>query len=210
MMNKKAMNFQEISLFLDHFYKLKEIERAGWRSKLRLDNPESVAEHTLTMVVITLLYAEYSNYPLAKTIKIIKMILIHDLGESIIGDYTPESIEFEKKKIIENNAINKIIAKIPWNTIKKKYFNIWKEFNENKTDTSKLIHLMDKLEMAMQAKYYLENNKNIKKNDVKPFFESALRYVTENYNRKDNKMIAGVDEKQGINEIEQILLYLYK
>ena len=43
----------------------------------------------------------------------IKMILIHDLGESIIGDYMPESIEIEKKKKLENFAINNILSKIP-------------------------------------------------------------------------------------------------
>ncbi|MBA3750507.1 MAG: HD domain-containing protein [Nitrosopumilus sp.] len=206
----KKFNIQEISLFLDHFYKLKEIERAGWSSKLLLESPESVAEHTLTMLVIALLFAEYSKYSLPTTIKIIKMILLHDLGESIIGDYVPGAIDIEKKKRLENKAISKIISKIPWITIKKKYFRIWNEFNENKTDTSKLIHIIDKLEMAMQAKYYLKNNKNIKKNDVKPFFESALRYVIENYDTGDTKKIVDFDKKNDINEIEQILLYLYK
>ena len=109
----------------------------------------------------------------------IKMILIHDLGESVIGDYMPESIEIEKKKKLENFAINNILSKIPNTAIKKKYIKLWNEFDENKSDTSKLIHFFDKLEMAIQAKYYLDNNKNINKEDVKPFFDSASKI----YNR---------------------------
>ncbi len=210
-MGEQKFNIQEISLFLDHFYKLKEVERAGWKTKLLLDNPESVAEHTLTMIVITLIFAEYNKYTLTKTMKLIKMTLIHDLGESIIGDYMPETIDVKKKKQLENIAISNIISKIPWTTIKKKYFRIWEEFDENRTDISKLVHLVDKLEMAIQAKYYLKNNKNINKKDVKPFFDSALKYVIENYIVKDNnKTPSDLDKKHYLDEIEQILLYLHK
>ena len=86
--------------------------------------------------------------------------------------------------------------------IKKKYIKLWNEFDENKSNTSNLIHFIDKLEMAIQAKYYLDNNKNINKEDVKPFFDSALRYIADNYKVKDNTHI------QNIDEIQQILLYL--
>ncbi len=210
-MGEQKFNIQEISLFLDHFYKLKEVERAGWKTKLSLDNPESVAEHTLTMIVIALIFAEYNKYTLTKTMKLIKMTLIHDLGESIIGDYMPETIDVKKKKQLENIAISNIISKIPWTTIKKKYFRIWEEFDENRTDISKLVHLMDKLEMAIQAKYYLKNNKNINKKNVKPFFDSALKCVMENCKVKDNnKTPSDLDKKHYLDEIEQILLYLHK
>ncbi len=207
-MVRQKFSIEKISNFVDHFYKLKEIERTGWKTKLHLKNSESVAEHTLSMIVLVMIFAEYNNYSLFRTIKMIKMTLIHDLGESIIGDYMPDTIENEKKKQFENAAIQHILLKIPWTSIKRKYVKIWDEFNDNKTETSKLIHFFDKLEMVIQAKYYLKNNKNINKNDVLPFFDSALKYVKENYKVKNNKKLPEVDKKQDIDEIEQILLYL--
>jgi putative hydrolases of HD superfamily len=201
-MDKRKFPIQEILSFLGHFYKLKDVERTGWKQKLLLDNPESVAEHTLTMIVLALLFSEFNNFNHTKTLDIIKMVLIHDLGESVIGDYTPESIEIEKKKKLENFAINDILSKIPNTAIKKKYIKLWNEFDENKSNTSNLIHFIDKLEMAIQAKYYLDNNKNINKEDVKPFFDSALRYITDSYRVEDNIHI------QNIDKIEQILLHL--
>jgi putative hydrolases of HD superfamily len=201
-MDKRKFPIQEILSFLDHFYKLKEVERTGWKQKLLLDNPESVAEHTLTMIVLALIFSEFNNFTHTKTINMIKMVLIHDLGESVIGDYMPESIEIEKKKKLENFAINNILSKIPNTAIKKKYIKLWNEFDENKSNTSNLIHFIDKLEMAIQAKYYLDNNKNINKEDVKPFFDSALRYITDSYRVEDNIHI------QNIDKIEQILLHL--
>ena len=210
-MNKEPeFSIGEISSFLDHFYKLKEIKRTGWKTKLHLDDAESVAEHTLAMIVFAMLFSEYSNYSLNRTIKIIKMILIHDLGESIIGDYEPKTIEFAKKKHLENIAINAIFAKIPWIAIKSNYYGLWKEFDENKTDTSKIIHLIDKIEMAIQAKYYLDNRKGIKKEDIRPFLESASNYVIQNHNNKDITKSINIDIGKDIEEIEQILLYLCK
>jgi putative hydrolase of HD superfamily len=208
-MNKKKFKIQEISSFLNHFYKLKEVKRSGWKQKLLLNNPESVAEHTLSMIVLAMIIADYNNYESTKTIKLIKMTLIHDLGESIIGDYVPNTIKTEEKKQLEDNATNKIISEIPWIVTRNNYIKIWSEFRENKTDASRLIHLIDKLDMAIQARYYMENNKNINKNDVKPFFDSALRYVIDNSKSKDKKTIPNPDKNQNLDEIEQILLYLY-
>ena len=207
-MNKKKFKIKEISAFLNHFYKLKEVKRSGWESKLLLSHPESVAEHTLSMIVLALIIAEHNNYASTKIIKMIKMTLIHDLGESIIGDYMPNTIKTEKKKQLEDNAVNNIISKIPSLVIRNNYIKLWCEFRENKTDASRLIHLIDKLDMAIQAKYYMENNKNINKNDVKPFFDSALKYVIDNSKSKNDKTIINHDKNQNLDEIEQILLYL--
>jgi len=101
-MDNLKYNIKETFEFLNHFYKLKEIKRKGWRKKLVLDNVESVAEHTLSMISIATLFAEHNNISASKTLKMIKMILLHDLGESIIGDYTPGSIKIEEKKNFKN------------------------------------------------------------------------------------------------------------
>jgi putative hydrolases of HD superfamily len=209
-MNRKKFSIDKILNFIDHFYKLKEIDRTGWKTKLHLKNSESVAEHTLSMIVLVMLFADYNNYTISKTIKMIKMTLIHDLGESIIGDFIPETIENEKKKKLENVAMQNILLKIPWKPIKRKYIKIWNEFNDNKTETSKLIHFFDKIEMVIQATYYQKNNKNINKTDIVPFFDSALKYIKEIYNDKNNKKNTRGGERKDIDEIEQILLYLNK
>lgn len=208
-MQKQNLNFKELNPFLIHFYKLKEIKRTGWKVKLSIDNGESVAEHTLAMIVLSLIYAEYNNLPLSKTIKMIKMALIHDLGESITGDHIPESIRIKKKKHLESKAIRDIFSKIPNKRIRKRYLKIWKEFDNNMTDISKKIHLIDKLEMAIQARYYLDKDNKIRKKDIKPFFDSALRYIINN-NKKIKGIHDGNKEIKKMDEIEQILLYLNK
>ena len=82
---------------------LKKISRQGWIDKLSINDPESVADHSYSMAVIGMVISDLENY---NSEKIIKMVLLHDLAESKIGDYTPEQLNKEKKNELENNAFN--------------------------------------------------------------------------------------------------------
>jgi len=152
---------------------LKKISRQGWIDKLSLDNPESVADHTYSMAVIGMVISDLENY---NSEKIIKMILLHDLAESKIGDFTPEQLNKEKKNELENNVFNKIIKNLP-NLIKSQYLQIWQEYQENTSLESKLVHQIDKLEMVLQAKIYKDDGHSQKK--LESFFESAKIDITD-------------------------------
>ncbi len=172
---------------MDYFCRLKEIKRTGWVTKLNLDDSESVSDHTLSMVILALLFAELNNYSLSKTLKIIKMILIHDLAESIIGDLTPESDMAKEKLYLENKAMEKIISETPSISIGNKFLNLWREYTKNKTFESQFVHLIDKLDMVIQAKYYLKTNDHINKSQIKPFLISALEYSSKMDNTTKTK-----------------------
>ncbi len=146
---------------------LKKIPRQGWIDKLSLENPESVADHTYSMAMMGMVISDLENY---NSEKILKMVLLHDLSESKIGDYTPKQLGKEKKNKLENNAFNEIIKSLP-DSIKSQYLQIWKEYQENNSPESKIVHQIDKLEMALQAKIYEKDGYSQEKLDV--FFESA-------------------------------------
>ena len=151
---------------------LKKISRQGWVDKLSLKNPESVADHSYLMAVIGMVISDLGNY---NSEKIIKMILLHDLAESKIGDYTPKQLSKKKKNELENNAFNEIIENLP-NSIKLQYLQIWQEYQQNNSIESKLVHQIDKLEMALQAKIYSEDGHSPEK--LECFFESAKTDIT--------------------------------
>ena len=71
---------------------------------------ESVADHSYSMAMMGMVISDLENYD---TEKILKMILLHDLAESKIGDITPEQMSNENKNELENNAFNEIIDKLP-------------------------------------------------------------------------------------------------
>jgi len=151
---------------------LKNISRQGWIDKLSINNPESVADHSYSMAIMSMVISDLENY---NSEKILKMVLLHDLAESKIGDYTPQQISKERKKELENNAFFEIVNKLPV-SIKSQYLQIWREYQENNSPESKIVHQIDELEMALQAKLY--QNKGHSKEKLDSFFESAKIYIT--------------------------------
>lgn len=164
------------TMILDFFNtaaNLKNISRQGWVDKLSITNPESVADHSYSMSIMCMVISDLGNY---NSEKILKMALLHDLAESKIGDYTPNQISKEEKNRIENNALIEIIEKLP-DTIKSQYLEIWQEYQENKSPESKLVHQIDRLEMALQAKLYQKEGHP--KEKLESFFESAKTDITD-------------------------------
>ena len=160
---------------IEDFFKiganLKKIPRKGWQTKLGIDNPESVADHSFSMALISMIISDIEGYD---TSKIMKMSLLHDLAESVVGDFTPEEISHSEKTRLENKAMNDILSELPI-SLKNEYSNIWKEYQENKIEESKLVHDIDKLEMALQAKLYQDDGQSAEK--TKLFLENAKESI---------------------------------
>ena len=157
--------------FFKNSVNLKNIPRQGWVDKLSIINPESVSDHSYSMAIMCMIISDLKNL---NSEKILKMALLHDLAESLIGDLTPEQIDKESKEKLENNAFRKIIKNLP-EQIKSKYLEIWLEYQENVSPEAKLIHQIDKLEMALQAKIYQKNGYD--KEKLESFFESAKKEI---------------------------------
>ena len=103
------------------------------------------------------------------------MANLHDLAESLIGDHMPDKISSEEKQLLEDKAMNKIVSMLP-TSLREKYLVIWNEYNANRTISSKFVHNMDKLEMALQAKEY--ESQGYSKASLEIFFKSANDYIT--------------------------------
>ena len=169
-----AENFTR--MILDFFHtsaNLKKIRRQGWIDKLSIDKPESVADHTFSMAIMGMVFSDLENY---NTEKILKIILLHDLAESITGDMTPEQISKEEKIILENNTIKKILNDLP-PSLQKQYEVLWEEYQTNNSKEAKIVHQLDKLEMALQAKIYSDGGYSKEKLDS--FFNSARNEITD-------------------------------
>ena len=158
--------------FFKNALNLKNISRQGWIDKLSMEHPESVADHSYSMAIMGMVISDLENYD---SEKILKMILLHDLAESKIGDYTPNQISKENKIKIENNGYNEIISTLP-DTIKLQYGKIWEEYQKQESPESKIVHQIDKLEMVLQAKMYQKEGSP--KEEVESFFKSAQSDIT--------------------------------
>ena len=199
---------QVISDFTIHFYKLKELPRTGWKQKLEIENAESVAAHTFLMIVLVFFFSEKYRYSYKQKVRLIEMALIHDLAESIIGDITPEDDKEYLKRKLEDKAFHMLTEKMPSKNLRKKYLQLWHEYQTNKTFESKFVHLIDKLEMVVQAKYYLDNRRKVKKEEAKPFFQSGLTYMSHEPNfQLPRTSKNNIQHNKELEDIKEILEY---
>ena len=156
-----------IENFFQKVLMLKTIHREGWKENLQINYPESVADHSYSVSVMSMILADLEGL---NTEKIIKMALLHDLAESIIGDIIPGSMKNGDKITKENHAMKKILTNLP-SEIRKSYFKIWDEYQNNSSKESSLLHDIDKLEMAFQAKFYQKSG--ISKEKLVTFYDTA-------------------------------------
>ena len=135
--------------------KLKNVIRKGWIDwKVNKERIESVAEHVYG--VLQLAIAMYSEFEYdIDILKVIYMLSIHELEETIIGDLTQFDISKEEKEIIGHNAIEKILSPLlKGDDIKKLIY----EFDERETKEALFAYHCDKLECDLQCKIYDEEN----------------------------------------------------
>ena len=158
---------QMIENFFQKVLKLKTIPRQGWKEKLEINHPESVADHSYAVSTMSMILSDLEGL---NTEKIIKMALLHDLAESMVGDIIPNKITNDEKIFKENQAMRQILKNLP-DKITNSYFEIWNEYQNNSSRESNLLHDIDKLEMAFQAKFYQE--KGIPKEKLLTFFNTA-------------------------------------
>ena len=161
-------------MLFDFFYlvsELKRVPRKGWISKVGIEHPESVADHSYATAIMAMVFSDSQKLD---TEKILKMSLLHDLAESITGDFMPEEISKENKKVAEGDAMKEIFSKLPDN-LAVQYDKVWQEYIQANTKESILLHEIDKLEMAIQAvKYSSEGFSNEK---LSLFVDSAKKEI---------------------------------
>jgi len=138
--------------FYFEFNHLKQLFRQGWiKRKIPEDKAESVADHLLGTAILTLILSDAQLESL-NILKLLKMVLIHELGEIYIGDVAPSDFIPKKLKYDwEFKAIVELFSKIPNG---KEYINLWKEYEELKTKEAQFVKQIDLLEAALQEVIY--------------------------------------------------------
>jgi putative hydrolase of HD superfamily len=133
--------------------KLKNIIRTGWKLwDVERDRIESIAEHVYGVQQLALvMYSEFEYDIDIK--KVIFMLAIHELGETVIGDITQFQITKEEKEKMEHEAVHKILKKLKSGEEIEKLFL---EFDEHKTKEALFAYQCDKLECDIQCKIYDE------------------------------------------------------
>lgn len=157
---------------LIHAGALKRLPRQGW-VHLGVPNPESVADHSFRMALMTLLLARRD--PSIDAGRALVLALCHDLPEAIAGDATPfdEHLEAEEvdrdllfrsrptysdsadqaKRSTEEAALVEMTRRLP-DALRTLIVAAWEEYEAGQTPEARLVRQVDKLEALLQAYEY--------------------------------------------------------
>lgn len=133
--------------FIKEIDKLKYIQR---NTKLfNSDRHENDAEHSWHLAMMTLVLAEHSDHPV-DVLKVLKMVLIHDIVEIDAGDtFIYDSVKNHSNTDEELLAAKRIFGLLPTGQAEE-LIAIWTEFEEGLTHEAKFARSMDRLEPLLQ------------------------------------------------------------
>ncbi|MEG1581953.1 MAG: HD domain-containing protein [Clostridia bacterium] len=139
--------------FYEEIYKLKTIIRKGWQERDVQGRVESDAEHTFSMALLGLEIMSKNKLKLDE-LKVLKMIIYHELCEIDVGDITPfDKVSKEDKFNKEHACIKRISKDFNMPEIE----NIWLEFEECLTSEAKFVKKLDKYDAVLQSQIYAES-----------------------------------------------------
>lgn len=170
---KNTLNYLQ---FFKEVGKSKRLLRSGWvREKIK--DPESVAEHSFRIGVLVMALSDKFGYKLDKE-KLLTMALLVALGELATGDVVTgrgEHIDIKKRDEMERQEREAIKKMFDKTGDSKKYTAIYDEMIGRVTPEAKVFWQLDRLEMALQAfEYEEEQGKNLEE-----FFINTSLYLTE-------------------------------
>ena len=134
-----------IMQFLREAERLKNVYRTSWTSG---GQPESTASHTWRLCLSALVFAQ--QFPEVNVERLLKLCIIHDLGEAIGGDVPAIHQQANAPKAEqERKDLLTLLAPLPAN-LQQEIVDLWDEYEAATTPAAKVAKALDKLETLMQ------------------------------------------------------------
>ena len=145
MQKKEARNLLK---FLFEAGELKRVKRSGWWTA-KVQNPESVAEHSFRCALIAFVLASEENEDAEK---LAVLSLFHDLPEARILDLHKISTEYIDKKEAEKKVAIEQFSLLP----KKSKKQVLRQQQKTSEKERKILKDADLLECAIQGREYFD------------------------------------------------------
>ncbi len=131
-------------LFVVEADKLKEIFRQTLVSQSR--RQENDAEHSWHLVLLTLVVSEHANHPNLDLLRVLKMLIIHDLVEIDAGDtFAYDTARMADQHEREAIAANRIFGLLPADQ-GPEFRALWDEFEARETPEAKFAAAVDRFQ----------------------------------------------------------------
>ncbi len=132
---------EKILDFIIEIEKLKTVQRKT--RPIGLERYENSAEHSWHVCLAALMLTEYANDEIDID-RVIKMLLIHDLGEIDAGDTIVYTAQTPQQKAKEANGLTRILQLLPQRQAQT-YIDLWHEFEAGDTADARYARAIDRL-----------------------------------------------------------------
>jgi putative hydrolases of HD superfamily len=144
-MTISADQLDGVLAFLREAERLKTVTRSGWTSE---GERESVAEHTWRLCLMAMLL--YGGSPAIDLARLLRMCLVHDLGEALSGDVpAPEQQAAAPKAGQERADLLRLTAPLPA-ALQDDIVALWDDYEAAASPEARLAKGLDKLETILQ------------------------------------------------------------
>ncbi|CAL8394771.1 unnamed protein product [Arctogadus glacialis] len=137
--------------FLKLVGQLKRVPRTGWVYR-HVKQPESVSDHMYRMSIMAMTITD----PKINKERCMKIALVHDMAESIVGDIAPmDKVSKEEKHRREKEAMT-TLTDLLQGGLKNEIYGLWEEYESQSSPEARLVKDFDLAEMILQAHEYEE------------------------------------------------------
>ena len=138
------MPLKEIQQTLNFIVEIEKLKNVYRKTRpVGLDRYENSAEHSWHVCLSALMLKDHANEEIDID-RVIKMLLIHDLGEIDAGDTIIYESETQAVKGEEEAGIRRILGILPANK-SEEYIALWLEFEAGETSDSKYAKAIDRV-----------------------------------------------------------------
>jgi putative hydrolase of HD superfamily len=142
-------DIERVLNFMVEIEKLKNVYRKT--RPVGLDRYENSAEHSWQVCLSALMMKAYANDPIDID-RVIKMLLIHDLGEIDTGDVIIYESETKELKDKEAAGVERILALLPEGD-GRAYMDLWYEFEAGESADSRFARAIDRIPPILHNLY---------------------------------------------------------
>jgi putative hydrolases of HD superfamily len=145
MMNDDEVDLHNRLEFLREAERLKDVLRSGRTASGRA---ESVADHSWRLTLFAIAFADL--LPGVDLLRLLKICILHDLGEAIGGDIpAPQQAAAGEKSSRERVDFRTLIEPLP-PTLRSHFLELWDEYHQATSLEAQTAKALDKLETILQ------------------------------------------------------------
>ena len=147
------MSQSTLSLLIE-LQRLKRLDRTGWTLRGLPNGTESVAAHSFGVGVTAMLLADLANAKGVSldTEKILRISLLHDWAEALVGDMPRTATEFfggEARRRAETAAFARMVEGV--DSSDRRYTRLLEDYEQRTSLEAKLVKVADVIDLLVEA-----------------------------------------------------------